>query len=80
LSGAAKLVPAHYPMTDASTIEAYRGYLKAVQARVGELKREGKSVDEATPLLREEFAKKYPGWAQPARVDTAVAAIYKELP
>ena len=77
---ATTLVPAHSDIGDPSTIEAYRGYLKAVRARVGELKREGKSSDEAAELLRAEFAKKYPDWAQPLRVHTAVTAVYRELP
>lgn len=77
---AVKLVPAHYDITDASTIEAYRGYIKALQARVGELKRQGKSSDETAEQVRGEFKDKYPDWAQPIRTHTAATRIYAELP
>ena len=77
---ATRVVPAHGDITDASVVEAYRGFLKALQVRVGELKREGKSADDAAVELRGEFAKKYPGWAQPIRVHPAATVIYKELP
>ena len=77
---ATKLVPSHGDLTDGSSIEAYRGYLKALQARVAELKRQGKSSDEAAATLKAEFQAKYPDWDQPARVEAAVAMVYKELP
>src|SRR5262247_2190672 len=38
------VIGAHYPITDASVLKEYRGYLTALQARVGELKKEGKSA------------------------------------
>jgi hypothetical protein len=31
-------------------------------------------------FLVDEFRAKYPGWAQPARVQAGVAAVYRELP
>jgi len=73
-------VPAHGPLADASIIGQYRDYMKALQARVGELKRAGKSSDESAELLRGEFRQKYPDWGQPLRVVAAVNAIYAELP
>jgi glyoxylase-like metal-dependent hydrolase (beta-lactamase superfamily II) len=74
------VVGAHYEMSDASVIEAYRGFLKALQARVADLKRQGKTSDETGELLRAEFRTKYPDWDQPLRVHTAATAIYAELP
>lgn len=73
-----RVIGAHGEMGDASTIEAYRGLLKSLQARVGELKREGKSADEAAKLLQDEFKTKYAGWEQPVRVVAAVPVIYRE--
>jgi glyoxylase-like metal-dependent hydrolase (beta-lactamase superfamily II) len=73
------VIGAHYPVTDASIISDYRNLIKGLQTRVGELKREGKSSDEAAELLRAEFAKKYPDWAQPLRTHTAVTRIWAEL-
>jgi len=77
---AVRLVPAHGPLADASIIGQYRDYLKALQARVGELKRAGKSSDETVELLRGEFAKKHPDWRQPLRIVEAVNAVYAETP
>lgn len=74
------LVPAHRDITVPSTIEAYRGFLLALQARVGELKRQGKSSDDTAETLRAEFRAKYPDWDQPLRIHGAATAIYRELP
>jgi hypothetical protein len=77
---AVRLVPAHGPLADASIIAQYRGYISGLRARVAELKRGGKSSDEAADLLRGEFRAKYPDWGQPLRVVAAVNAIYAEVP
>ena len=77
---ATRVVPAHGDITDPSVVDAYRGFLKALQVRVGELKREGKSAEDTAVQLRGEFAGKYPGWAQPIRVHPASTVIYGELP
>jgi glyoxylase-like metal-dependent hydrolase (beta-lactamase superfamily II) len=77
---AARLVPAHGEMADASIIGQYRDYLKALQARVAELKRAGKSADETGELLRTEFRARYPDWGQPLRILPSVSAIYTQLP
>jgi len=77
---ATRVVPAHGDMTDASVVEAYRGFLKALQVRVAELKKEGKSAEDAAVQLRGEFAGKYPNWRQPIRVHPAATVVYKELP
>ena len=74
------VIGAHYPVTDASVIGEYRDYLKALQARVAELKRQGKTSDETAEQLRAEFHAKYPDWAQPLRVHSAATAIYAEFP
>jgi len=58
----ARIVPAHGEMGDESLIEANRGYLKALQSRVVELKREGKTVDQAAETVTAEFRAKYPTW------------------
>ena len=72
------VIGAHFPITDASVINDYRGYLKSLQARVAELKKEGKSSDDTAVQVRAEFAKKYPDWAQPIRAHTASTVLYKE--
>jgi glyoxylase-like metal-dependent hydrolase (beta-lactamase superfamily II) len=72
-----KVVGAHYPIGDASMISDYRDYLVALQARVAELKKQGKSSDDTAVQVREEFAKKY-SWDQPIRIHPAATVIYKE--
>ena len=74
------VIGAHYPITDGSVIRDYRDYLKALQSRVAELKKEGKSSDDVAVQARTEFAKRYPEWAQPLRVHAAATRIYGELP
>ena len=74
------VIGAHYPVTDASVIGEYRDYLKALQARVAEVKRQGKTSDETAEQLRAEFHAKYPDWSQPLRIHSAATAIYSELP
>src|SRR5262245_10166398 len=51
---ALRLVPAHGPVSDASIIGQYAGYLRELRARVAELKRAGKSSDEVSEVLRGE--------------------------
>ena len=75
----ATVIGAHYPVTDASVIREYRDYLRALQARVVELKKEGKSSDDVAVQARNEFAKKYPDWGQPLRIHAAATAIYAEM-
>ncbi len=72
------VIGAHYPVADATLIGEYRDYLKALQARVVELKKQGKSSDETAEQARGEFRAKYPDWAQPIRVHTAATVFYRE--
>jgi glyoxylase-like metal-dependent hydrolase (beta-lactamase superfamily II) len=73
------VIGAHYPVADATVIGDYRDLIKGLQARVAELKREGKPSDETAELLRNEFRLKYPGWDQPLRLHVAATRIYAEL-
>jgi glyoxylase-like metal-dependent hydrolase (beta-lactamase superfamily II) len=75
---ATKLVPSHGEMADASIIGAYRDYLKSLQSRTAELKREGKSAEEASKALTTEFSAKYKDWDQSVRIAGAVAVMYVE--
>jgi glyoxylase-like metal-dependent hydrolase (beta-lactamase superfamily II) len=72
------VIGAHFPVADASVINDYRGYLKALQARVAELRKQGKSSDETAEQVRGEFAAKYREWAQPIRIHPAATFLYKE--
>ena len=71
------VVGAHYPTGDATMITDYRDYLKALQARVSELKREGKPAKDVAAQLKDEFAAQHKDWAQPVRIEAAALSIYQ---
>ena len=71
-------MPSHGRLVDTSNIATYRDYLRAVQMRVGELKRQGKSADETAQIVQTELQAKFPGMAQPARIAGAAKAAYAE--
>jgi glyoxylase-like metal-dependent hydrolase (beta-lactamase superfamily II) len=75
-----RIVPSHGAMGDASLIDAQRTALKAIQERAVELKREGKSADEAAQIVQEEFHTRYPDWTGPAQAGAAARTAYKEAP
>ena len=75
-----KVVPSHGPVGDASLIGAQRTMMKAIQARALELKRQGKSAEEAGQIVQAEFQATYPDWAAPARVAIIARTAYAEAP
>jgi glyoxylase-like metal-dependent hydrolase (beta-lactamase superfamily II) len=72
------IVPGHGEVGGATLIGIEREYLKAVQARVVELKAQGKSADDAAKLLSVEFRAKYPDWENPGWIADAVERFYAE--
>jgi glyoxylase-like metal-dependent hydrolase (beta-lactamase superfamily II) len=72
------VVPSHGGIGDRSLIAKDRDYLKAVQTRVGELKMQGKSADEAAQTVTTEIQAKFPDWTQPMRIGGAARAAYAE--
>ncbi len=74
----ARIVPAHGTFGDASLIARARGFLQEVQSRVGELKRAGRSIDDAVAAVVAEIAPKYPEWGNPAGAGAAARAAYAE--
>lgn len=72
------IVPSHGPMGDAAMISEWRSYFTALQARVRELKGQGRSVEETDKLLTAEFTAKYPNWTASIRISGAVKAFYAE--
>ncbi len=74
----AKVVPSHGSIGDATLIARDRAFLQAVQARVGELKRGGKSSDEAVAAVVAEIAPTYPEWGNPSGAAAAARAAYAE--
>jgi hypothetical protein len=74
----AKVVPSHGSIGDATLIARDRAFLQAVEARVGELKRAGKSSDDAVAAVVAEIAPKYPEWGNPSGAAAAARAAYAE--
>ncbi len=74
------IVPSHGRLVDPSGIARYREYLRAVQTRAAELKRAGKSADDAAQIVQAELQAKFTGMAQPARIAGAAKAAYAEAP
>jgi glyoxylase-like metal-dependent hydrolase (beta-lactamase superfamily II) len=73
-----KVVPSHGPVGDAALIAEQRTMMKAIQLRAVELKRQGKSADEAAQTVQAEFQAKYPEWTAPARVGLIARSAYTE--
>jgi len=74
----AHVVPSHGSIGDAALIARDRAFLQAVQDRVGELKRAGKSIDEAATAVVADIAPKYPEWGNPSGAAAIARAAYGE--
>jgi glyoxylase-like metal-dependent hydrolase (beta-lactamase superfamily II) len=73
-----RVVPSHGTIGDATLIDRDRTFLKAVQDRVGELKRAGKSSDDAVAAIVAEIAPKYPEWGNPQGATAVARAAYAD--
>jgi len=73
-----RIVPSHGPTGDASLITAYKTLLQTVQARTAELKKQGRTIDEATATIAAELQSKYPTGG--ARLTGTIRAAYNEAP
>ena len=74
------IVPDHGALGDGSPIEEDYQFCSQLQARALELKREGKSADEAGQMLMAEFKTKFPQWPNLNAVPNVVKHIYAENP
>lgn len=74
------IVPDHGELGDSSLIAKQRATLMELQARALELKRQGKSVEEAGKLLAVELHAKYADWGNVNRIPDAVKRVYEEAP
>src|SRR5262249_14598112 len=77
---AAVVVPSHGGIGDASVIAKDREYLTAVQARVAELKAQGKSAGGTAQAVTADIQARFTGWTAPARIANAARATYAESP
>jgi glyoxylase-like metal-dependent hydrolase (beta-lactamase superfamily II) len=72
------VVPGHGEVGDASLFGKERDYLRAVQSRVEELKKQGMSSEETAKLLAKEIRAKYPDWDNPEWIPVAAQRFYAE--
>ena len=72
------VVPDHGALGDGSLIEEDYQFFAQLQARALELKRQGKSADEAGQALTAEFKTKFPDWPNLSAVPNVVKHIYAE--
>ena len=73
-----RIVPSHGPMGDIALVSVYKDLLGSVQRRTTELKKQGKTLDEATATIVAELQPKYP--AAGTRLNSAIRAAYGEAP
>jgi len=73
-----RIVPSHGPMGDAGLVASYKTLLTTVSARAGELKKQGKTLEEATAAITAELQAKYPNGG--ARLTGTIRAAYNEVP
>jgi glyoxylase-like metal-dependent hydrolase (beta-lactamase superfamily II) len=72
------IVPDHGELGDGSLIGKERSMLAELQGRALELKREGKSAEEAGKLLTDELHAKHPDYGQAERIAADVKLVYGE--
>lgn len=73
-----RIVPSHGPMGDAGLIAIYKTLLTTVSSRASELKKQGRTLEEATTAISAELQAKYPNGG--ARLLGTIRAAYNEAP
>jgi glyoxylase-like metal-dependent hydrolase (beta-lactamase superfamily II) len=74
------VLPDHGALGDGSLIAKERAFLLELQTRSLELKRQGKSAEEASTIVTAEFKKKYTDWQTMGPVANVVKRVYAESP
>jgi glyoxylase-like metal-dependent hydrolase (beta-lactamase superfamily II) len=72
------VVPGHGGVEDLALIERESAVLKEMQARTAQLKKQGKSAEDAAALLTKELKAKYPSWDNPEFLPNDVKRFYAE--
>jgi glyoxylase-like metal-dependent hydrolase (beta-lactamase superfamily II) len=73
----ARVVPSHGPIGDASMLETNKRFLTTVQARAAELKKAGRTADEAVAAIQPEFELRY---GTSPRVAGTIRSAYAQAP
>ena len=74
------IIPDHGGFGDASLIHQQRAFMRNVQRRGEELKREGVPVEEAGKRLEEELKTNYADWPNLSAIANVVRRVYAEAP
>jgi glyoxylase-like metal-dependent hydrolase (beta-lactamase superfamily II) len=74
----ARIVPSHGEMGDGTLIAQQRTVLQQIQARVKELKAQGRTADEVAATVTSELQARYPDWTTPNRAGGAARSFYAE--
>ena len=74
------ILPDHGALGDGSLIAKERAFLLELQNRSLELKRQGKSANEAATIVTAEFKTKYPDWQTMGPLANVVKRVYAEHP
>jgi glyoxylase-like metal-dependent hydrolase (beta-lactamase superfamily II) len=74
------IVPSHGPMGDGSLVPIQRAVMQTIQARVRELKAQGRSADDTAATVQKELQAQHPTWARANGVAGAARAAYEETP
>jgi len=72
------IVPDHGPLGDGSLIAKYRAFFVDLESRALDVKRQGKSVDDAARTVTDEFKTKYPDWQNLNGIGNGVRRVYEE--
>jgi len=72
------VVLGHGGVEDLALVERESAFLREMQARAAELKKQGKSAEQAAALLTEELKAKYPTWDNPEFLPNDVKKFYGE--
>lgn len=76
-----RVVPSHGAIGDASIVNRHLEVMLAIRARVAELKRQGRSIDETLAALVPDMEARFPAWAKNENlISNVVRAFYTELP
>jgi metallo-beta-lactamase class B len=76
--GATVIVPAHGPTGTGAMLAEQRAAFAGLRKRVGELKAQGMSADEAVKTLSAEFQQQHQDWTSTNRVGAIVRGMYSE--
>jgi glyoxylase-like metal-dependent hydrolase (beta-lactamase superfamily II) len=74
------IVPSHGAIGSGALIAANRELMRAIQARAGALKAQGKTIDEAATTVQSEMVAQHPDWPRANGVAAAARSAYQEAP